>query len=323
MSLHRWLTGKSRFRSAIVAAAVLALPLFGALAQQTASDTLTEFEFRTDPVLQVASYYNAINLRDYERAYSYWENPPEGASLAQFEAGFADTESVAAFARLPIAEDAGAGNVFAQVPLLLVSEQTDGSQQIYAGCITAHKVNVPEGDATEPDPNWRLRDADIAEVSDFDLALLDSVCDQTISLAEVVENLTSPVSLLTSYFSAIVNQEYDRAWSYWETPPSPTFTDFVQGFAETGDVSLLLRLDVLAGAAAGSAYASLPALVTATQTDGNVQYFAGCYVTRKSNVPVGDATEPDPNWRFYDSNVNATSYNGDGFSLLANACAEQ
>jgi hypothetical protein len=206
---------------------------------------------------------------------------------------------------------------------LLVADHSDGSQQIYAGCITAHKVNVPEGNATEPDPNWRLNDADVTEVDDFDLSLLDSACEQTLSLGEAVENVTTPVNLLTSYFRAIVDQEYDRAWSYWETPPSPTFTEFVQGFAETGNVSLVLRLDVSAGGAAGSIYASLPALVTASQADGSIQYFAGCYVTRKSNVPVGNATEPDPNWRFYSADVNAVSYNADGFSLLAGVCAEQ
>jgi hypothetical protein len=323
MSLHHWLSTKRPLRLPVMVLALLALTVFGALAQQATPDTLTEFEFRTDPVLQVASYYNAINLGDYERAYSYWENPPQGATLAQFEAGFAETERVAAFAWLPVMQDAGAGNLYAQVPLLLVADQTNGNQRIYAGCITTHKVNVPEGDATEPDPNWRLNDSSIAEVNDFDLALLQNVCDQTIGLADAVENLTSPVGLLTSYFSAIVNHEYDRAYSYWETPPNPTLADFIQGFAETGDVSLVLRLDISAGGAAGSTYASLPAMVTAAQTDGAIQYYAGCYVTRKSNVPVGNATEPDPNWRFYDSNVNAVSYNGGSMSLLAGVCAEQ
>ena len=42
-------------------------------------------DFRADPVLAVASYYNAIALGEFDRAYGYWENGPvDGATLAEF-----------------------------------------------------------------------------------------------------------------------------------------------------------------------------------------------------------------------------------------------
>jgi hypothetical protein len=36
----------------------------------------------------------------------------------------------------------------------------------FAGCLTAHKTNVPAGNATEPDPNWYLREGDLVQVPD-------------------------------------------------------------------------------------------------------------------------------------------------------------
>lgn len=290
-------------------------------AQQTATpQPLQPFELRTDPVLQVAAYYNAINLGEYARAYSYWETPPEGATEAEFTAGFSDTERVAAFVRLPVLVDAGAGNLFAQVPVLLIADHTDGRQVVYAGCIVAHRVNVPEGNATEPDPNWRLRSGDIEPVDVFDLTLLETACENTPTLAEFPDTVNTPVNLLSSYFGAIAAGDYARAYGYWETPPQPTLAAFTQGFADTAGVSFVLRLDLTAEGAAGSTYVSLPGLVTALQTDGSVETFGGCYVTRMSNVPTGNATTPDETWRLYSANVEPIAMPSNGMLLLQGAC---
>ena len=51
-----------------------------------------------------------------------------------------------------------------------------------------------------------------------------------------------------------------------------------------------------------SIYTDMPTVITATN-NGVSQFFAGCFVGRKSNVPVGDATDPDPNWRFFDAEL--------------------
>jgi len=56
------------------------------------------------------------------------------------------------------------------------------------------------------------------------------------------------------------------------------------------------------GAAAGSAYASTPLLITATSW-GQPQLFVGCMVARKSNVPVGNSPVPDPNWHLYSAKI--------------------
>ena len=263
-------------------------------------------DFRTDPVLAVASYYNAIALGEYDRAYGYWESgPPDGSTVAEFAAGYVSTIRVAAFMAAPVFEDFGAGNGFAQVPVVLTAEHTDGSRHHYAGCITMHKSNVPAGDATEPDPNWYLRDAEISEVADFDLTLLDTTCEPPPDEAlEIYTAQFSPIQVLSAYANAITNQNYARAYSYWEAPPdNATLDQFEAGYADTAAVSLIVRADASIGGAAGSTYASIPALLTATDLNGDQTFFGGCYVARHSNVPAGDAVEPAPEWWLYSAGV--------------------
>jgi hypothetical protein len=274
---------------------------------------------RTDPVLQVAAYYDAINQRDYTTAYSYWENPPGGASLDQFIRGFATTNRVAVFAQLPVGIGVGAGNAYAQVPVLLAAQQTDGSERYYAGCITTHKVNVPEGSATEPDPNWRLNTSSIRRVTTFDLTRLTTACPDAPALYSPYDNRLSPIDLLTSYVDAIQTGDYSRAYNYWETPPNPSLEAFAQGYADTAGVSAILRLDgIFTEGAAGSSYTNLPTLLISTDTSGRVQQFTGCYVARRVNVPQGNAA--DPTWRLFSGNFQAVSALPSGLALLDGVC---
>lgn len=277
------------------------------------------FADRTDPVLQVAAYYDAINQRDYTTAYSYWETPPGGASLEQFIRGFATTNRVAAFVRLPVVVGVGAGNAYAQVPMLLAAQQTDGSERYFAGCITTHKVNVPEGNATEPDPNWRLSSSNIRRVTTFDITRLDTACPDAQPAVSPYDNRLSPIELLTSYFDAVQTGDYSRAYNYWETPPVPSLAAFAQGYADTRAVTVILRLDMYLEGAAGSVYMNMPTLLIATNTDGSVQRFTGCFVARRSNVPQGDVL--DPNWRLFSGNFREVRTLPSGLALLDNVCS--
>src|SRR5687768_15788766 len=136
MNLHR-----IPFRMLIVALLLLALvPVASSQAVTVVPPPAQRplpLDFRTDPVLAVASYYNAIALGEFDRAYGYWENGPiDGSTLAEFAAGYVNTIRVAAFMAAPVFEDFGAGNGFAQVPVLITAEHIDGSRQNYTGCIT-------------------------------------------------------------------------------------------------------------------------------------------------------------------------------------------
>ncbi len=107
---------KRSFRVAGILA--LFLLVIGTAAAQTPTplipaSTPLEFNQQIEPAALIGSYYNAITLKDYSRAYAYWEQAPGGRTEAQFAAGFADTTSAHAIVRLPIFADAGAGNIYA------------------------------------------------------------------------------------------------------------------------------------------------------------------------------------------------------------------
>lgn len=132
---------------------------------------------------------------------------------------------------------------------------------------------------------------------------------------------SSPITLLQSYYNAINRGEYERAYSCWETPPrNASLEQFAQGYANTASVDVFVGLDIQGGGAAGSVYMEIPALLIATNTDGSQQVFAGCYVARRSNVPVGDSPMPDPNWGLYSAYLARVSDFGAGMARLAQPC---
>jgi hypothetical protein len=93
---------------------------------------------RSGPLEVVKSLLNAINHKEYVRAYSYWENPaPVIGSYTTYAAGFNDTSSVTASFGT-IASDAGAGQFYYKVPVAENVVHTDNSKHIYVGCYTLH-----------------------------------------------------------------------------------------------------------------------------------------------------------------------------------------
>ncbi len=121
----------------------------------------------SDPVALVNSYYNAINRREYQRAYSYWEQPGRPgavpASYQEFAAGYRDTASVA-ITTGTVTSDAGAGSVYYGVPVVIAATQSDGSVQRFYGCYAVHRVNVPVGDSAPPYP-LQLSTANVAQAA--------------------------------------------------------------------------------------------------------------------------------------------------------------
>jgi hypothetical protein len=289
--------------------------VFPAAAQQATPTPLLpttiadEFSTRTDPASLVGAYYSAISRGDYTRAYSYWETAPNNQTETEFAAGFADTQNVGVIVRLPIFADAGAGNIFASIPTLVVANRRDGSSAFFAGCLVVHKTNVPLGDAPEPDPNWYLREGDLRQIRTPDLAALDSACEQQYTLTtdpNLVPNQLDPVQLITSYFGLIANGSAGNAQTLWENPPGDLFQEAVgHEITNPAAINLYINPVVLTEGAAGSVYASIPALVVMNNPDNAQVYVTGCFVARLSNVPMGDAETPDPNWHFYNATFSA------------------
>ncbi len=101
------------------------------------------------------SYYNAINLKDYQRAYNYWQLYGNGSSNPNtfnvFAAGFSQTAAVNV-ATGPVYSDGTAGTVYYSVPVVIISSQKDGTQQHFYGCYRVAQVDVQIGDHPLPNP---------------------------------------------------------------------------------------------------------------------------------------------------------------------------
>lgn len=96
---------------------------------------------RSGPLELVKSLLNAINRKEYVRAYSYWENPTAViGSYSHYSAGFSNTGSVTA-SYGTIISDAGAGQYYYKVPLAMIVTTTVGSTQTFVGCYTIHLSN--------------------------------------------------------------------------------------------------------------------------------------------------------------------------------------
>jgi len=147
--------------------------LVGACAHPSPVPSEPTTDDRDGPVQLLASYFNAINLRDYARAWDYWENPPN-PNFDDFQNGYADTDSVFLVVRPPVGYEGAAGSAYAQVPTLLLATHTDASRHNYLGCYVARSPNLG------PDAGvWSLFDASVQALPGAGASahLLAGVCD--------------------------------------------------------------------------------------------------------------------------------------------------
>jgi hypothetical protein len=108
------------------------------------------------PKAVLRAYYDAIQKRDYARAWSLWERGRvhDGQSLQQFAAGYADTELTSVEIGEPSRPEGAAGSLYVTVPVVVEDLKSDGSGQRYEGTYTLRRSNLPPSEGG--DPNWRL-----------------------------------------------------------------------------------------------------------------------------------------------------------------------
>jgi hypothetical protein len=90
---------------------------------------------------------------------------------------------------------------------------------------------------------------------------------------------TSPAAVVQAYFAAINAHEYRKAWQLGGDHLTPSYSQFVAGFADTVSDTV----DV--GPAPGQVVA---VLLTAVQTDGTTQYYTGTYTVRGGVITGSD-----------------------------------
>ena len=87
----------------------------------------------------VRSFYNAVNLHQYARAYDYFANPP-AKDFETFQKGFGDTDHVDVLIG-DVLGDGAAGSVFYSVQTAIKAKGTDGKIKYFAGCYTVRAIN--------------------------------------------------------------------------------------------------------------------------------------------------------------------------------------
>lgn len=113
--------------------AISALYFAGGAAMGQAEHPDAYLDDRSTAEAVVRSYYNAINLHEYARAYSYF-----GAGVApefgEWEAGYENTGRVDVSVG-EVAEEGAAGSVYYTLPVTLdVTPVGGGAHQSFAGC---------------------------------------------------------------------------------------------------------------------------------------------------------------------------------------------
>jgi hypothetical protein len=132
---------------------------------------------RSEPIELLRSMFNAINLNEYVRAYSYWESGAQNLpDLAQFEQGYGNTQAVT-LTTGPVTSDAGAGQFHYQVPVTLKSQLKDGTIQTFVGCYQLHLSN-PDMQTVPPFQPMAIESANVKQVAnDADTSpLMNQIC---------------------------------------------------------------------------------------------------------------------------------------------------
>jgi hypothetical protein len=168
--MRRWI--------AALGVVVVALAPGSARAQEHAPEPAYQDD-RSTAESVIGSFYDAVNRREYARAYSYWEPGAAEADLPPFEgfeAGYADTVHVDVSLG-DIGSGVGAGQIYYSVPVTLVSSMADGSSQTFVGCYTLHLAR-PQIQAVPPFSPLAIQRATVQQVDgDADtVSLMAAVC---------------------------------------------------------------------------------------------------------------------------------------------------
>jgi len=116
---------------ALPAAAVIGLSTVCASAQET-----RYIDDRSTPASLVESFYNAVNRKEYARAWSYYGDEKPAKDLDAFAKGYDDTTSVSILTG-NVASEGAAGSTFYYLPVSISATDKTGNQKVFAGCYVA------------------------------------------------------------------------------------------------------------------------------------------------------------------------------------------
>jgi hypothetical protein len=263
---------------------------------------------RSTPSQVIVSLYNAINRQEYLRAYNYWIDPSTSqGSFSAYANGYKNTASVKlVFGQ--ITGDAGAGQLYYTVPVILKTANKDGTHANFAACYIVHQSQP--ANFGEPPFNPMSIDRGSAKPSVLnasDASTLATACNDFPSGGELVatggttlnidktnylDNRSGPIETVSSFLNALNLKQYVRAYYYYQNPSTypGAFDPYAAGYSNT-DVITVTFGSVQSEGAAGSLYYKVPLAMKVLTTSSTKQTFVGCYTLRLAQ-PAVQATPP-------------------------------
>lgn len=122
-------------------AATAVLGLFmGCTGQSALAQEAPYLDDRSDAASLVKSLYNAVNRKEYARAWDYFGETKPSKDFDAFVAGYSGTTKVTVLTGAASMEGA-AGSTFFELPVAIGAVGTDGKERFFAGCYTAKLAN--------------------------------------------------------------------------------------------------------------------------------------------------------------------------------------
>jgi hypothetical protein len=119
----------------LVRLAIPAALLAGLFPAQSFAQETRYIDDRSNPATLIQSFYNAVNRKEYARAWDYYGDEKPANDLATFAEGYETTAQVNVITG-NVAMEGAAGSAFYYLPVSIVSFAPDGSDSVFSGCYT-------------------------------------------------------------------------------------------------------------------------------------------------------------------------------------------
>jgi hypothetical protein len=284
----------------------------------------------------IVSLFNAINRREYARAYDYWINPATAVGdFTAYASGYQDTAWVnLAFGQITASH--AAGQIYYTVPVILKTTARNNTQANYAACYLVHESQPANFGA--PPFNAMGIDRGSAEPADLhasDASTLATACSAyptgpspvpvsggslNIDKNNFLDSRSGPIETVSSLLNAINLKQYVRAYSYFQSPadfPGP-YAPYAAGYSGTESITATFGR-VQSDAAAGSLYYKVPLAMQVLTTSATTQTFVGCYTLRLGQ-PANQTVPPFQPLGIISGTFNQVANDSALSSLLPKAC---
>jgi hypothetical protein len=291
---------------------------------------------RSTPSQVIVSYFNAINRREYSRAYGYYTNPSTTlGTFTAFSNGYANTVSVELVFG-PITGDSGAGQTYFTTPVVLKAATSNGAHTNYAACYIVHQANPGFFGGPNFDPmSINQGQAKVIPAGQSDTDALATACAglpsggspvatgaETLDISKnnFIDNRSGPIETISSLLNALNLKQYSRGYSYFDSPQTfpGDFDTWQAGYTNTDSITAVFGSVQIEGAA-GSTYYKVPVGFKVSTTSNTTQTFVGCYTLRLAQ-PANQAQPPYHPLSIVSGQFNQVDNNADVNALLPAAC---